>query len=240
MSDHQIPVDRNFPRGQLERRARHLVRELSATRRRRRLLLTLVPAVVILLTAATGFTAYSLFRTEPTHFESIGCYGRADLEADVTVVSPDGTSALEQCRRLWEEGSMGRPVPQHLAACVLDTGPIAVFPSIGARTCEQMGLADLSARGRAESRRFVEMRDAVYAEIGTPGSGSSRGSPTCVGEAQARETVRRLLDRHGYADWKIGTAGGEFSSRQPCADVSFDGGSKTALLLPKERLVDRG
>ena len=240
MSDHQIPDERDFPRGQMERRARHLVRELSASRRRRRLLLTLVPAVVILLTAATGFTAYSLLRTEPTHFESIGCYERPNLSANVAVISPDGTGAVEQCRKLWEEGSMGNPVPQQLAACVLDTGPIAVFPSIDARTCERIGLADLSARGRAESMRFVQMRDAVYAEIGTPASGSSRGSSKCVAEAQARETVRRLLDRHGYRDWRIVTAGGEFSAQRPCADVSFDGGSKTALLLPMRRVADGG
>jgi hypothetical protein len=220
----------------MERRARHLVRELSASRRRRRLLLTLVPAVVILLTAATGFTAYSLLRTEPTHFESIGCYERPDLSSGVAVISPDGTGAVEQCGKLWQEGSMSGPVPQQLAACVLDTGPIAVFPSADARTCERMGLADLSARGRAESQRFVEMRDAVYAEIGTPASGSSRGSAKCVREAAAREIVRRVLDRHGYADWRIVTAGGEFSAQRPCADVSFDGGSKTALLLPMRRV----
>ena len=72
MSDFQIPPEREFPTGRQERRARHLVRELSTTRRRRRLVLTLVPAVVVLLTAATGFTAYSLLRTEPANFESIG------------------------------------------------------------------------------------------------------------------------------------------------------------------------
>jgi hypothetical protein len=237
MSDFKIPAERDFPTGQVERRARHLVRELSATRRRR-LVLTLVPAVVILLTAATGFTAYSLLRTEPTHFESIGCYSRPDLAADVTVISPDGSGAVEQCRKLWEEGSMGSPAPQQLAACVLSTGPIAVFPSTGAGTCGRMGLAGLSARGRAESERFVQMRDAVYAEIGTPASGSSRGSSHCVGEARARDVVRRLLDRHGYTDWRIVTAGGTFSAQRPCADVSFDGGSKTAVLLPMRRLAD--
>jgi hypothetical protein len=240
MSDSRIPAGRDFPRGQMERRARHLVRELSATRRRRRLLLTLVPAVVVLLTAATGFTAYTLLRTEPTHFESIGCYDGPDLSSGVAIVSPDGSGAVEQCRKLWEDGAMSGPVPQQLAACVLDTGPIAVFPSTGARTCERMGLADLSARGRAESERFVQMRDAIYAEIGTPASGSSRGSSHCVGEARARDVVRRLLDRHGYADWRIVTAGLEFSAQRPCADVSFDGGSKTALLHSTGRVSGAG
>jgi hypothetical protein len=239
MSDFKIPAERDFPHGQMERRARHLVRELSATRRRRRLVLTLVPAVVVLLTAATGFTAYSLLRTEPTHVESIGCYDRPDLSSGVAIISPDGSSAVKQCRKLWEGGAMSGPVPQQLAACVLDTGPIAVFPSTDGRTCERMGLADLSARGRAESERFVQMRDAVYAEIGTPASGSSRGSSHCVGEAKAREIVSRLLDRHGYADWMIITSGGEFSAQRPCAEISFDGSSKIAVLRPVRRLEDR-
>jgi hypothetical protein len=238
MSDLKIPAEREFP--QMEQRGRHLVRELSATRGRRRLVLTLVPAVVILLTAATGFTAYySLLRTEPAHFESIGCYDRADLAAGVAIISPDWSSPVEQCRKLWKDGSLSGPVPPQLAACVLDTGPIAVFPSTDRRTCERMGLADLSARGRAESKRFVQMRDAVYAEIGTPASGSSRGSSHCVGEAKAREVIRRLLDRHGYADWRIVTGGRAFSAQWPCADISFDGSSKTALLHAKRRLEDR-
>ena len=135
---------------------------------------------------------------------------------------------------------MSGPAPQQLAACVLETGPVAVFPSTDGRTCERMGLADLSARGRAESERFVQMRDAVYAEIGTPGSGSSRGSSHCVGEAKAREAVRRLLDRHGYADWRIITGGWKFSAQRPCADVSFDGGSKTALLHSTGRVSEKG
>lgn len=235
MSDLQIPAERDFPPGQLERRSRHLVRELSATRRRRRLVLTLVPAVLVLLTAATGFTAYSLLRTEPSHFESIGCYDRADLRANVTIISSDARGALAQCRDLWSQGAMGTVVPDRFAACVLSTGPIAVFPSVDDETCERMGLADLSARGRAESRRFMRMRDAVYAEIGTPASGSSRGSADCVGEMRAREIVRRLLDRHGYEEWRVATAGERFSAGRPCADVSFDGTSETAVLLPMSR-----
>jgi hypothetical protein len=235
MSDFQIPAERDFPRGQLERRASHLIREVSVTRRRRRLMLTLVPAVVVLLTAATGFTAYRLLRTEPSHFESIGCYDRPDLSANVTVVSPDGSGAVAQCRELWAQGVVGTTAPKGLAACVLNTGPIAVFPSADGRTCERMGLADLSDRGRAESARFVRMRDALYAEIGTPASGSSRGSSLCVGEARATVVVRRVLDRHGYSGWTIASAGEPFSSERPCADVSFDGGNKVALLLAMPR-----
>lgn len=231
MNDFKIPKERDLPPGRLERRRSHLVRELTV---RRRLVISLVPAVAVLLIAATGVTAYVL-RTEPSHFESIGCYDRADLSANVSVVSPDGRSAVEQCRGLWLEGDVGSPVPARLAACVLSTGPIGVFPSIDDRTCERMGLADLSPRGAAEGRRFVRMRNAVYARIGTPPSGSSRGSSHCVGEQSARAIVRRVLDAHGYSDWKIATVGEAFSADRPCADISFDGGSKTALLMAGAR-----
>jgi hypothetical protein len=236
VSEFEIPEERDFPPGRQERRARHLVRELSATCRRRRLVLTLVPAVIVLLTAATGFTAYTLLRTEPSHFESIGCYDRADVDANVTVISPDGRGPVAQCRELWEQGTMARPVPQRLVPCVLATGPIGVFPSAGDRTCERMGLADLSSKGQAESKRFVRMRNAVYAEIGTPASGRSRGSSHCIGEARARSIIRRVLDAHGYSDWTVATTGEGFSRERPCAEASFDGGSKTALLWPGSRV----
>lgn len=235
MNDFEIPAEREFPRGEHERRANHLVRELTTTRRRRRLLLSLVPAVAILLTAATGFTAYTLLRTEPTHLESIGCYDRASIDANVTVVSPDGRGPVAQCRDLWQQGVVGKPVPAHLAACVLSTGPVGIFPSSNDQTCERMGLADLSAKGEAESRRFVRMRDSIYARLGVPASGSSRRSGPCVGEERAHAVVREELARHGYGGWNVRTAGQGFTADRPCAEVSFDGGSKTALLLAGTR-----
>ena len=235
MNDFEIPDERDFPRGQRERRANHLVRELTATRRRRRLVLSLVPAVAILLTAATGFTAYTLLRTEPTQLESIGCYDRPSLDGNVTVVSPDGRSPIAQCRDLWQEGVVGEPVPARLAACVLNTGPVGVFPSESAETCERIGLADLSAEGEAESRRFVRMRDAIYERLGAPASGSSRRTGPCVGEERARAIVREELVSNGYEGWSVETAGEGFTADRPCAEVSFDGGGKTAILFAGAR-----
>jgi hypothetical protein len=82
------------------------------------------------------------------------------------------------------------------------------------------------------------MRDAIHARIGTPPSGSSRGSSHCVGEDRARAIVRRQLDAHGYGDWRIETVGEPFSAERPCADISFEGGSKTALLLAGIRIEE--
>ena len=231
MNDFQIPTERDLPRAQLERRASHLIRELARSTRRRRLVLSLVPAVAVLLTAATGFTAYTLLRTEPSHFESIGCYDRASLDANVAVVSSDGSGPIAQCRRLWVKGDIGSPVPARLAACVLQTGPIGVFPSSGPQTCERLGLADVSAAALGESKRFARLQDAIVARIGVPPSGSTRGTG-CVGEERAHAIVRHELVVHGYADWKVVTAGGEFTAERPCAEVSFDTGAKTVYLVP--------
>jgi hypothetical protein len=122
-------------------------------------------------------------------------------------------------------------VPGKLAACVLDTGAIGVFPSSGAETCENLGLADLPASYAAKRKRFDELRDAIVAQVGEPASGSTRGGPQCVGEDEARAIVRRELDSHGYGDWEVKVAGEPFGTKRPCADVSFDGAENTVVLV---------
>jgi hypothetical protein len=226
---------RDLPPGRLQLRKEHLVSELSrhgrgSPRRRRRLGLILVPAVVILL-AVTGFTTYALTR-EPTHLESIGCYDKASLAANVAVVSADGRDPTAICTDIWQAGGLpGAAVPDRLAACVLDSGAIGVFPSSGAQTCENLGLADLPASYAAEGKRFAALRDAIVDQLGEPASGSTRGGPQCVGEDEARAVVRRELDAQGYQDWDVKVAGQPFSAARPCADVSFDSAGKLVLLV---------
>ena len=228
--------ERDLPPGRLQSRKEQLVSELSTfdrknRRRRRRLALVVVPAVVAIL-AATGFTTYALTR-EPTHLESVGCYDRASLDANVAIVSADGRDPTVICNDIWQEGDLpGAPIPTKLAACVLETGAIGIFPSSDAATCEKLGLADLPASYAQEGKRFAALRDAIVAQLGEPASGSSRGGPQCVGEDEARAVVRRELDSHGYGDWAVKVAGGEFSAATPCADVSFDGAEKTVILVP--------
>jgi hypothetical protein len=234
MSELTIPAERDFPPMRLDRRARHLVRELKASRKRR-LLPTLVPAVAIILLGATAFTAYRLTRDEPTVLESVACYGRQSLAADVAVVSPGPEGPIAACRSVWSQGALRGQAPSSLAACVLSTGPIGVFPSTGRGTCERLGLADVSAAGLAAARRFSALRNAIFARVGAPPSGSSRGSAKCLSEASARRVVRRELDAHGYSDWTITTGGDPFSSRRPCADVSFDGQGKSVVLIAGTR-----
>jgi hypothetical protein len=229
-----IPPERDLPPGRLQRRKEHLVSELSmqdrvTRRRRRRLGLILVPAVVLVL-GVTGFTTYALTR-EPTHLETVGCYDEDSLGADVAVVSADGRDPTVICSEIWQEGDLaGAPVPSKLAACVLDTGAIGVFPSSDAATCEQLGLADLPASYAVEGKRFAALRDAIVEHLGEPATGSSRGSSKCVGEEDARALIRRELNAHGYDDWEIEVSA-DYTAERPCTEVYFDGGRKVVELI---------
>jgi hypothetical protein len=165
-------------------------------RRRRKLVFVFVPAVVLLL-AATGFTTYALTR-EPTHLASVGCFETESLGAGVAVVDADGRDPRTICAELWRTDALPGPVPDRLAACVLETGAIGVFPSSSSGTCNRLGLADLPASYAAQGRRFAELRDAIFARIGWPGSGTDPGSGRCAREAETRMVVREELDAHGY------------------------------------------
>jgi hypothetical protein len=196
----EIPAQRDLPPGQLQLRTEHLVREVTvwdraAQRRRRRLALVLVPAVVAVL-AVTGFTTYALTR-EPTHLESVGCFETAELDGNIAVVNADGRDPTAICAELWRQGDMGPgPAPESLAACVLETGAIGVFPSSGEDTCEHLGLADLPPTYAAEAERFAALRDAIAAELGAS-YGSSERAPKCLREEEARALVRHELAAAG-------------------------------------------
>jgi hypothetical protein len=232
-----IPGERELPESRLARRKAHLVSEIAvwkeqtARRGRRRIVIVVVPAVIVLL-AVTGFTTYALTR-EPTHLESLGCFDRAALDANTTVVNTDGRDPTEICAELWRQGAMGDgPIPAELAACVLHTGAIGVFPSAGPGTCEELGLADLPASYAAEGKRFAELRNALTAKFGEPPSGTSRGNMRCVGEEEARAFVRQELDAHGHAAWKIEVGGDGYTAERPCTLLSFDGARKVVVLVP--------
>ena len=235
MSDKlRIPDRREVPATWIERQRDFLLDELAgksaAQRRRRRLVIVLVPATFILL-AATAFTTYSLTR-QPKHLESIGCFDRASLSANTAIVSADGRDPVKICTDVWQQGALGTPVPKQLAACVLQTGAIGVFPRSGDDTCGALGLAPLPASYAAEAKRFAALQNAIVARLGEPASGSSKRGPECVGQAAAISFVRHQLDSRGYGDWQIKVSGGDFTSARPCAEPSFDTGGKTAYLVP--------
>ena len=233
----RIPAQRDLPPGRLQLRKEHLVREVAmceraAQRRRRRLALVLVPAVLVAL-AVTGFTTYALTR-EPSHLESVGCFETAELDGNIAIVNADGRRPRAICAELWRQGDMGPgPAPESLAACVLETGAIGVFPSSGEDTCEQLGLADFPPGYAEEAERFAALRDAIAAELGAS-YGSSERAPKCLREEEARALVRHELAARGYEDWSIEVIGGGFAE-SPCAAVGlgFDGERKIVFLVPE-------
>ncbi|HEY6151620.1 MAG TPA: hypothetical protein VIW19_13950 [Gaiellaceae bacterium] len=228
----RIPERRELPATWIELLRDHLADELAPRRqRRRRLVIALVPAILILL-AATAFTTYKLTRN-PTHLESVGCFDRASLRANTAIVDADGRDPVAICTEIWQQGALGKDVPKQLQACVLQTGAIGVFP--GRNACAALGLAPLPASYAIEARRFAALRNAIVARLGEPASGSSRRGSQCVGRPAAESFVRRQLDARGYGDWQIKVAGGTFSTSRPCAEPSFDTGSKTVFLIPASR-----
>jgi hypothetical protein len=234
-----IPQTRDLPARWIELRKEHLLGELAlqpaAERRRRRFtLVVMIPAAIALL-AATAFTTYALTR-EPTHLESVGCFDRADLEANTAIVNADGRDPVVICAEIWRRGGLGAgPAPERLEACVLTTGAIGVFPASEADTCRELGLAPLPPSYSREAKRFAALREAIVSRLGEPASGSSKRGPQCVGEEAARGLVRSLLDAYGYSDWRIDVVGGQFDTERPCAEPSFDTGEKVVLLVPASR-----
>ena len=212
--------------------------ELTATqakrdRRRRRVVLVLVPAIIVLL-AATGFTAFVL-RGEPTHFDTIGCFDAADVDANVAVVPADGRDPREICAEVWREGAMrpGTREAPPLAACVLATGPVGVFPGSGTRVCERLGLATLPTSYFAEARRLLAVRAALVETLGEPGSGSSAGRPgECLGRERTVALVRRELDARGLDGWGVEVARDGFEGERCVVQLSFDGEREVVVLIP--------
>jgi hypothetical protein len=233
--DRSMPPERDL--STLSERKAHLVSELcsweTTRRRRRRLAFVALPAAFAVL-AATGFTAYALTR-EPTHLESIGCYDRAALDAKEAVVNSDERDPTDVCGEVWRTGGLGGQVgniPQ-LSACVLDTGAVGVFPGPAPKTCTDLGLAALPPDYTAAAQGFIGLRDAIVTKLGEPPSGSSVGGPQCIGEEEARLIVEREFAIREL-DWTVEVVG-EFTAGRPCADVSFDRGAKTVILVPDSR-----
>ncbi len=174
-----------------------------------------------------GFGAYALTR-EPTHMESIGCYDRADLEANVAVVGSSGTDPIAACRELWRTGAVAPTTdPPQLTACVLDTGAVAVMPG-GPGICEGLGISSLSREARERLTRLGELNAALADKLGDGSGSRQRGA--CVGEEDARRIVRAELDARGYSDWTIEVAV-PFDAERRCASASLEPSDRVVKLI---------
>ena len=221
-----LPPERDLPPRRLSARKEHLVQEITARPRRvRRLVLAAAAATVALV--VMGFGAYALTR-EPTHVDSIGCYDRADLGANVTVVGSTGTDPVKACADLWRAGAVAPTTdPPQLTACVLDTGAVAVMPG-GTGICEGLGISSLSREARERLTRLGDLNAALAAKLGEGSGSRQRGA--CVGEEDARRIVRAELDARGYSDWTIEVEV-PFDVERRCASASLEPSDRVVNLI---------
>ena len=182
----------------------------------------IVPAVLLLVAAGFG-----LFRqtTQPLF---VACYAQASLGADRTLIQPSGKDAVEACRPLWQPGGelnkTGRlPVPP-LAACVLSSGAVGVFPrTAGQDVCGDLGLARPSnnpAR-QIESEELAKVQDTL----------SSAFLSKCFGQDDAAALARQTLADNHLNNWSVSTPT-PFTPADPCASVAFDLAHRTVRLIP--------
>jgi hypothetical protein len=239
-TDLWTPPERKMSPDRVSQRREHLLRELSCpkpaavpplmgsrqrTRRRRGwAAFVLAPAALLILGAAYTIVA----RHAEEVVNGIGCYATADLGANTAVAQGDGRAPVAVCEGLWRQGAVVSGVTQAppLVACVpVKGGAVWVFPG-DSRTCGRLGLAPLPRGYQSAARDFAAMRNDLVVQF---------GRQSCRSYESARELVWRVLDAHGFDDWRVqddsGAGGVDFSSDHTCANLSFDPGTKTVILV---------
>ena len=190
----------------------------SPRRRRSRMLIPIVAAAAVL---SMGFTVYALTRdvTEPS---GIGCYAEADTGAKTVVVGADGRPPVAVCEAVWAGGAFGPGEMPPLAACVLTTGAVGVFPG-GPETCASLDLAPLDGTTYpGEVGDFIAFRTALVDRFRAAG---------CLNEQAASEAVREEFATRGLSGWTVVTES-RFSAARPCASLAFEPEAKRVSLVP--------
>ena len=202
------------------------MRELARDRRvryRRRIAIAVAATLVVLV--GTGFGTYALTRDEPTYVESIGCYDRAALDANVSVIGNTAQDPVAACADVWRQGAVapGTSEAPPLQACVLETGAVAVLPGSGPAVCHGVGIAPLPSRERAVFRRLGALQVALTDRLAG-----------CLPPTAARAAVRELLDRHGFAGWAV--AGDvAVSAERPCVGAVIERAQQRVVLISEPR-----
>lgn len=174
--------------------------------RRRRVRRRITGGTVAFAVAASGVAAASGIFASPERLAttSVGCYERADLGADVSIISTGDRSPVETCARVLRTD---RP----LVACMA-SGHVAVLP--GRNACERVGLPPLPAEytpARAKVNAFA--RDVMALET----------SADCIAPREFERRVQALLNRSGWTGWRTWLR--LDVSDGPCGSVSSIGGT---------------
>lgn len=194
--------------------------ELASRRRR-----VAVAATVGLAAATAAAFAVVSTRAPSGDLLSVACFTAASTSSDAAIVRVVGDNPVETCRTLWVDDEMGveilsREDAPTLVACVLETGPIGVFPTGSCddvlRTPDQPAPAPVpTSPGRegvtpgrpdatglplpdfgAEDPVVREALQAVYETL----------LDRCLTLDAATRVTEDILARAGLDDWTVGPA----------------------------------
>lgn len=238
MSDLKIPAERHIPPDRMQAQRMQLLQDIAeleskaarasepgGASSRRRLILIVVPALFL----AAGAT-YFIAQSGEQLVGGVGCYAAPRLDADTAVLGSGG-DPIEICETLWAQGtlvsdevqsSIGEIPP--LTACALPRGgAVGVFPSGGGDSfCQSLGLEPVPPGYTEAASSFSSMREDLI---------DSLSQSHCIPAEEATVLTRRILDRHGFADWTIETRG---SLGDGCVTVAFDPPARTVFLVRLE------
>ena len=190
-------------------------------RRRRpskRLVVGVAVATVGLVAAAAAWVV-----TRPADNPTrVACFAAADLEADTAPLAAGLGDPVAACEEVWRTGpfqAWGAVPP--LAACVLDSGGVGVFPGEPS-VCDRLGLARLATESGDWNARVTQLVDGLTAEL---------AYPSCVDVGVAADLVRQRLDQLALDGWTL-IAPATAVPERPCASVAFDPPARTITLVP--------
>ena len=209
---------------------REIAREQRAARRRRVPRRVTVP-LVALLAGVAGGGAYAALSTPEKLSAGIECHLDQSRDGSGAVVSVDGRSPIEACRRLWADGALdpnAHAAPAPLRACVdpAGGGAIHVFPSADPGVCRRVGLeAGPDAGTGPAARQYGRFSESLLAKL---------DRVECPTATQVRQMVDDSLRAAGLTDWTIRDTGG-YSAELPCASVALDSDARVATIAPVGR-----
>lgn len=185
-------------------------------RRGRHILIPLAVAAAMATAAATWIVT----RTAGDATQ-VACYRAVSLSADIVGVEPAG-DPRDACSAVWVDGEFGRGPAPPLAACVLPSELVGVFPASDGDPCRRLGLDEARLDGD------------VPAIVGVQELLSERFGADCVRLDQAEELVVGALRDADLEDWTVIRAA-EPTSDRPCASIAVDPATETITLVPLPR-----
>ncbi len=188
---------------------------------RRRWRAVLVVAAVTAAVAGSAAASYIVSR-QPSRPDTIVCYAAASLRGDAIQAHAAPDDAVTTCLQEWRSGSFAGfgPVPAGLAACVLPSGVIGVFPG-DPSVCDRLQIARLATESDGLTTNVPQIVDQL----------TSLTSRVCLDASAARQELQRLLDTLGASEWRI-VGPTAFPPSRPCASLAFDPPTKTITLVP--------